>query len=502
MNLGERIVRHAWPVLALLAAGLIGSADREALAEGNTPLSQESLKAIRSQLKDAERAAAGAPPTPPTVRAERIEALRKAMGPDAPTPLPETTAEGYPFPIRVYTTAVEELKAGDPRGKITYPLHQGTIASTGTKAYFVLTEASDPEFAEEFGILHAPRLGGADVNKAVEADATLGKDGRWTFQKDPGRVPQDNGTSAPPSTISNESYSPLKEVKWKAKDDRTLIVNAPFVKWGEAPDQQLLVDQGDQDTRAEDRENPLDRYLGGQALQIWVDKDKDDCPMTPPWEPCGWVTMKLHKTIHDPDVYPYVTVFSASQARIAAKLGVPHTPKLAQAGRSSASPALGVETGPAHNAGVSAIVEFRNGVKMPSGGLAGFQPGVISYGVPKWSTYSPILHVIWAFFDCGGSQEAPPAGQAGSLPGTAPTEKSVAIPSPGPAPDAKDYLDAACPKYVKEVLGKGKIVELSRLFELWEARKLELSESLPLPGFESKMHLVVDAPAPVAVVWR
>ncbi len=492
MELGERLVRHAWPVLALLAAGLIGSAGREALAEGDTPLSQESLKAIRSLLRAAERAAASAPSVP-SVRAERIKALRKEMGPAAPTPLPETTAGGYPAPI-TYTAAVVELKAYEPRGKITYPLHQWTIASTGTKAYFVLTEASDPEFAEAFGILHAPRLGGVDVQGIEKTGATLGEDGRWTFPEDPRRVPQGKGTSAPPSTISNEGYSPLKEIQWKAKD-RKLIVNAPFVRWGEAPDQQLLVDQGSQGQRAE---KPLDRYLWGQALEIRV--LKDDCPLIAPWEPCGWVTMKLHRTIHRSDVYPYVTVFSASQAAIAAKLGVPHTPKLAQAGRSSASPALGVETGPAHNEGVAAIVEFRNGVKMDRGGLAGFQPGVISYGVPRWSTYSPILHVIWAFFDCGGSQEPPPAGQAGPLRSVAPKETSVATPSAGPAPDAMAYQDAPCPKYVEEVLGKGGSVELSRLFELWEARKLVLSESLP--GFESEMHLVVDAPAPVAVVWR
>lgn len=499
MNLGERLVRHAWPVLALLAAALIGSAGRGALAEGNTPLSKESLEAIRSQLRDAKRAAASVPPAPPTVRAERIEALRKAMGPALPAASPESTAEGYPAPIGVYTTAVVELRAGEPRGKITYPLHQGTIASTGTKAYFVLTEASDPEFAEAFGILHAPQLGGADV-QGVEAGATLGENGRWTFPEDPGRVAQGNGTSAPPSTITNERSSPLKEVEWKARG-RKLIVNAPFVRWGEAPDQQLLVDQGGRGPRAE---KPLDRYLGGQALKIEV--LKDDCPMTPPWEPCGWITMKLHQTIHRPDVYPYVTVFSASQAAIAAKLGVPHTPKLAQTGRSSASPALGIETGPAHNEGVSAIVEFRNGVKMRKGGLAGFQPGVISYGIPRWSTYSPILHVIWAFFDCGGSQKKVlPAGRGGPLPGTAPVGTQVAVgdaaTSAARAPDAMAYQDAACPKYVEEVLGKEeRFVELSRLFELWGARKLVLSESLP--GFESEMHLVVDAPAPVAVVRR
>lgn len=468
----------------------------------DTPLAQASHECILSGLQSTEkgvRAATMLPRAAESALQARTRALREAMVAAMPrAALLRLEAAGYE-PSFVYTAAKVDLKAGDRRGRISYPLYRGTLG-TKTKVYFVLMEASDQEFAHEFGITHASRL--RDLSRAgVEEGTTLNSERGWLFAQDPGRVAHSDASGQVNSTVANPDYSPLKRLTW---NQREVIVNIPFVKWGDGPGQTLIIDKGGCDplirqsppdrVRASEgsevggegceQQDPLKRYRGGQVLDLQIRDDQ--CPGTPPWKPCGWVTMKLHQAVYREDIYPYITVFAASEASVAEELGVLHTPKLAQAGRSASSPPLAADNLPGRNAGVSSIVEFHNGVEAPDGGPEGFQPGAISYGDPTWSTYSPILHVTWAFFDCGGS-----------------------------GAQFLKYWNTACPEVVRKLARNPYgIVYRNKLLGLWDARTLLLTESpagwmvdatgeaQPLPDHESKMHLVLDAPAPVSVVLR
>lgn len=455
----------------MLAMALLPEQLRGDECQDDTPLFQASHECILSRL----------PPTGEGVRARsilsraaetalqaRTRALREAMDAASPRAAPlRLQAAGYE-PSFVHTAARLDLKAGVRRGRISYPVYRGTLG-TKTKVYFVLMEASGQEFAREFGVTHAMRLG--DLSRdGVEEGTTLSRDQGWVFAQDPGQVGHTDASGRVNPAVANPRYSPLKLLTW---NNREVIVNAPFVKWGDGPGQVLIRDKG---------QDPLTRYRGGQVLDLQVRDDR--CPGTPPWKPCGWVTMKLHQAVYREDIYPYITVFAASDASVAEALGVLHAPKLAQAGRSLSSPPLAADNLPGRNAGVSSIVEFHNGVETPDGGPEGFQPGAISYGEPTWSTYSPILHVTWAFFDCGGS-------------------------------GALKYWNTACPEAVRKLAGNPYgIVYRNKLLGLWDARTLLLTESpagwmgdatgevQPLPDHETKMHLVLDAPAPVSVVWR
>ena len=51
------------------------------------------------------------------------------------------------------TSGIVDLVPGAARGTIIQPLQTGTIASTGETAFFVITDASDKDFAEMFGVI-------------------------------------------------------------------------------------------------------------------------------------------------------------------------------------------------------------------------------------------------------------------------------------------------------------------------------------------------------------
>jgi len=127
------------------------------------------------------------------------------------------------------TASTVNLVPGALRGTIMQPLLTGTIASTGQQVLFVLTDASDQEFAEMFGAICADSLAQA-ADEAVEA--AIFESGTWTFFEDPGRVARFDagGNVLPP--VTNPDYSPLKRIDWNGK---TVTVNAPFVKWGDGP---------------------------------------------------------------------------------------------------------------------------------------------------------------------------------------------------------------------------------------------------------------------------
>jgi len=299
--------------------------------------------------------------------------------------------------IEVHQTGVDvDLVPGADRGAVTYRLHRGTLAESGQEALFVITDASDQDFADRFGAIRADALEKAPdaaLESAVFHDSGSG-DGEWIFFNDPGKVARfgADGTVSPP--MGNPNYSPLKKIRWRG---RTVIVNAPFIKWGDAPGEQLLIDRGGCDPLIRsnppspfylgggpsnahfscENEKPLDRYSGGQVI------DLDLSRMT--------VSMKLHQGTFRSDKVPYYTVFDASGVPPAGFMGVIHAPKMGNIGRYGENDAVG------------RIEQFANGVPLPSGGPDRFQPGIASYPGGRSKTYTPMWHITFLLWDCNGN---------------------------------------------------------------------------------------------------
>lgn len=400
-----------YSTLALLisawSGGLCFAGDTKS---GSGKVSQEVLRDVFRGYEGKEALTVETAPGPLKPKDEKIrrltiqQALTRRDRPVPPTVMElEALAESTPLAapqldsrITLHTAASLDLKVGAERGIITYPLYRGMIESTNAIGYFVLADASDAAFAKEFGVMYSPNLAAAYSGAWEEAE--ISADGAWRFPSDPGLVARGDG-GAVRGVLANPVYSPLKRISWEGRE---VIVNAPLVKWGDAPGQQMLVDHGGCDPlirrnpptgefrgggppgcETDPPENALARYRGGQALGINFLAMCDNPPSD-----CGSITMKLHRAVYREGIYPYVTVFGASKAATAEELGIPYVPRLASLGPSGASNA------------VASIIEFQNGLYVPDGGPARFQPGVTTYGSQMWSTYSPFLHVTWGFFDC------------------------------------------------------------------------------------------------------
>ena len=431
----------------------------------------EEIRAYMKQLKKKRtRLKVPGPMSPQMKKLASLKAMLAREG--IKQPAPDTRIEVFAAAIVDLKVAGKQGQPGYPnRGKITYPLYQGVLKNSGKKIYFVISDASDQKFAQQYGVMHSGRLEFVD-RKAIETTGTSFsiRDGKWVFSQDPGLLPHFDANGKVHPMKVNDDYSPLKLIKWNG---RQIVVNMPFVKWGDAPGQQLLMDQGGCNpllprVQGCAEKKPMERYLGGQVLEEITILD-DQCPYLEPWKPCGWVTMKLHPAIHREDISPYLTIFNASDTVVAELIGVPYTPKLANAGQLNQNLKPGGGSG--RNPGLSIIVEFRNGAVMKTGGgPVRFQPGAINYGEQTWSTYSPILHVSWAsFVDCSGD---------------------------------------VCEEQVKKLSGDPQgIVYFDRLFELWADKKVNIDESPPEsmldePGKKKAVesgYLLVDAPAPVSV---
>ena len=394
------------------------------------------------------------------------------------------------------TAGIVDLDPGAARGTITQPLLTGTIASTGQEVLFVITDASDKDFAEMFGTVRADSLAEAP-DAAVET--AVFDNGIWTFYQDPGLVIRaDPVTGLALGPDDNPNYSPLKRIQW---DGKTVTVNVPFVKWGEEPGQQLVIDEGgcdplirsnppspffvgDGPTNGADcsDEAPLDRYKGGQAVAI------DLAAMT--------VTMKLHKATFDhPDKIPYYTVFDASKAPPAGFMGVPHVPKLGNLGR------LG------DNDAVGRIAQFSNGVRINEGGPNRFQQGITSYRGGQQGTYSPMWHITWIFFDCDGDgvffetdrnvgEGAVPVPGSGE-PGFDPDDPATFDPF------QMDDKGVTCPGFAAAVTGRldGFIEDLGQLEELVQAGFVVETEGPAGLRLDSSLQppLIVNCPVPLTV---
>lgn len=321
------------------------------------------------------------------------------------------------------------------RGLVTYPLYYGTLAPTGNRVFFVLSDISDQDLAEEWGVLWGRPLP-ASLEEGIE-DGTTYSNGEWVFQQDPGRMVHEaerdqfgNCTPADPDAPAgtplhpiqdpdelwdshciirsqpNLDYSPLKRANYEGRE---VFVNAPFIQWGPHPAERIKVDTGgcrkdirmslpnpfyvgmgpggcENDVRLPGKPIGFERYRGGQATSLDI---PEECHAVGAPQPCGTVTMKLHKGQHREDVHPYYTVFEASKAPGAESMGVIYAPKVAKIGRME-------ETKASAN-----IMQFGNGITLAGiGGPNGHQPGLTAYGSAQWNNYTPMWHITFAFFDC------------------------------------------------------------------------------------------------------
>ncbi len=295
--------------------------------------------------------------------------------------------------VQVHSAGILSWDLGDletalpPRGSVTQQLAPGFIDSTGEFCWVVISDATSGDFCEEFGAIRAQML------KKVPDSATnqaYFEDGLWHFPEDAGRVARysaDGSQVLPPQ--GNLAYSPLKRFEW---DGKLVTANMPMVVWGSGPGQSLLIDSGGCDPLI--RSNPpspffvgngpggncageasLDRYKGGQALDIDLDA------MT--------VTMKLHLGTFAPNKIPYYTVFDASKGPPAGMMGVPHVPLMSELGRYQ------------DDLGTGLVVQFGNGVPQLDGGPNRFQSGLASYPGGKSKKYSPMWVIWWAYFTNG-----------------------------------------------------------------------------------------------------
>ena len=298
--------------------------------------------------------------------------------------------------------------------------------------------------------------------------------------------------------VANSNYSPLKRIDWEGE---IVTVNVPFVKWGDAPGQQLLIDFGGCDplirsnppspffvgngpTNGADcsLEAPLARYKGGQVVDLDLDA------MT--------VTMKLHKATFDhPSDIPYYTVFDASKAPPAGFMGVIHAPKMGSIGRFGDNDAVG------------RIAQFSNGVRNNAAGPNRYQQGITSYRGGQQGTYSPIWHISWIFFDCDGDGEFFRAdrnvGEGGTpVPGSG-------IPGFDPAdpatfdPFQMDDKGVDCPGFATQVTGNsdGFIENLGQLRGLEDAGFVVQTEGPAGLRLDSPLQppLIVNCPVPLTV---
>ncbi len=304
------------------------------------------------------------------------------------------TGDRRSMPTVHYPGAIIDLTAGADRGTITFPLQHARVRASGQSVYFVLVESSDKEFAEAFGTMVSSAL--REVARAAVEDATFDPDQGWTFENDPGLVTRRDGNGVLAAPVSNRQYSPIKHVHWNGRE---IFVDAPFVKWGDAAGQQMLVDKGGCDPliRASspgaeligggpagcERDPPgrgAARYRGGQLLALEIASECDGSR-------CGRATFKLQKAVHSRSLSPYITIFDASMIWTAEELGIPYVPRLGAAAKGYKATAL--------------LVDFANGTPTSGEGAYRFQPGVVSYGSREWSTYSPLVRAKCALVDCG-----------------------------------------------------------------------------------------------------
>lgn len=279
----------------------------------------------------------------------------------APSPEATTDAEtaGDAIVGDVVDFALESDEWAGAFGFVALRLHRGLF--DGSDVYFIRTDASDPDYAGENGLVAVPKLAelaGSDVVGRLY-------------------LPEDDANEQPPilsTEPGQDDYSPawqVHQLRWTGDpqplesvadveasvadgvlevDDSGVVVNFPVVKWSSG---ELPVD--DEQTE----------YLGpGQLLE-------------PPDTDGMTATFKLH------ECFPaswYIVVDTDLQP-MADGMQVAHSPALAGATDAGATGRTNV---------------FMNGIE--GSGPMGFQPSIFDTqaGDPEWSPYWDHMTYAWA----------------------------------------------------------------------------------------------------------
>lgn len=277
-------------------------------------------------------------------------------------------------------------------------LYKGKLDRSNKDVYFVITDASNKEFATRFGVNYSEILGQSSIDAVEDADfIDDGIDGEWLFFSDPGRVTRSvAGQIRPPS--GNDAYSPLKKISFDPDGSGSgtpiqIIVNVPFIKWGNGLGQTLLIDTGGCDELIRKNppselfegfgppgcendpvDDPLARYNGAQVTALDIS------------DTGGTVTMKLHKGTFrmDQGHSVYYMVFESSKTFSAEFAGVIYAPKLRYLERGKKI--------------LGTVTQFGNGVAHSDGGPNRFQHGMISYPA-SGDFYTPMWHIRWIYWD-------------------------------------------------------------------------------------------------------
>lgn len=291
--------------------------------------------------------------------------------PPTPTPRPPTPTPEPPTPAPAASTdqIEEKVLVGDVQdyaltsddwpgafGFVTFTLHEALY--NGQSVYYIRTDASDPTFAQENGLVHVPLLNVA-AGRPDLANSFYMFDG----DRPPvlGAAPGDENYSSlfqiKQVTISDDSVTldSAEAIEQAAADGKatveaqTIFVNYPPVKW---PGGELSVD----DEKKE--------YLGsGQLLE--------------PVDTAGMkVTFKLHGC------------FPGTRYMITDTSAAPMAPMMSVPASSPTQQLMELN-------GTDEIWVFANGI--PGSGVMGFQPGVFDNqaGQPAWSPFWNHFTLQW-----------------------------------------------------------------------------------------------------------
>ncbi|MBI4259731.1 MAG: hypothetical protein HY658_04105 [Actinobacteria bacterium] len=280
-------------------------------------------------------------------------------------------------------------------GFVTLRLHAGSF--DGGAVYFIRTDTSDESFAEQQGLVWAPKLASL-VQAGAAGDLYLVEGGvaeqAAVLSSEPGRedytpawrVHRVTWNGAPEMLSSVGDVERARGAGSVDVEPSDIVVNAPVVKWtsGEMP-----VD------------GELREYLGGGQLVEAVDASGMK------------VTFKLHECFPESR---YIVV-DTSLAPMADGMRVAHSPRLASAHDAEATGRTNV---------------FMNGIEGP--GPMGFQPSVFDSraGDAEWSPYWDHMTYAWGrgvtarvLPDEPSVHRARDAGELDEFPGTPDTDGEV-----------------------------------------------------------------------------
>ncbi|GIV79792.1 MAG: hypothetical protein KatS3mg050_4186 [Litorilinea sp.] len=242
-----------------------------------------------------------------------------------------------------------------PYGSVTFRLHEGRYQ--GEPVYYIRTDASDPNFAQEVGLVYVPLLNAAQGIEQLNKYYRLGGDRLPVLSMIPGDEQYSSLFQVFDVTVEDESLVleseeallGAVEAGQARLEPRLLFVNYPLIRW---PGGGLTVDP------------ELKEVLpGGQLI------DEPDLEhMT--------VTMKLHQCF--PGSRYILT--DTSSAPMAPMMNVPASVPMQQL---------------KEKGGTDEIWVFGNGIQGP--GVMGFQPAIFDNkaGQPAWSPFWDHYTVLW-----------------------------------------------------------------------------------------------------------